>query len=232
MHEPIEIIDTDAVHRQWVQSFTWHLDLVPELMGRIVEETLPGIPVGGGSRFDKEQITGGGFRDNMTIADRFVVNDDGSIRHTGPAADAEDLWRWLVSYTAAVAVWLNHDVPVPFALDTPPAVGRRANPDPLTARGHALVTVGWLIDRADRIAPITELETHREEMFTLIRRLRGRYGAVGVVRRARPKVCQVCGERAVVVDWLDGLNGSPKPVRGGKCKTCGQEYRFTERTEE
>lgn len=228
---PIMVVDTEALHRKWVQGFTWHLDLVPELMGKIVEETLPGIPVGGGSRFDKDQITGGGFRDNMTIVDQFRIGDDGRLLSTGPAADAEDLWRWLVSYTAAVEVWLNAAVPVPYGLEYPPVVGRRANPDPLTARGHALVTVGWLIDRADRIATITALEEHREAMFALIRRLRGRYGAVGVVRRARPKVCQVCGERAVVVDWLDGLNGSPKPVQGGKCKNCGQEYRFTEGTD-
>lgn len=221
----ITIIDTDATHRQWVKEFTWHLDLVPVLMDVLIDATLPPIPVGGGSRFDKDQITGGGYRDNMTILDRFIVGDHGLIDNRPAAADATALWEWLTGYTAAVSSWLNHDVPVPYAPDLPPANTRRPNADPLTARGLALVTVGWLIDRADRIAPLVELESHRDAMFTLIRQLRGRYGVFNHPRRARPNICQVCGKRAVVLDWLEGANGSPKPVRGGKCLECGQTYR-------
>lgn len=231
--DPLTIIDTEKLHRQWVASFTWHLDLVPVLMNVLIDATLPTVPVGGGSRFDKDQITGGGYRDNMTILDQFLIGQEGRLEPTGAAADAIDLWEWLTGYTFAVAVWLNHDVPVPYAIpdgDIPPLNVRRPNADPLTAHGLALVTVGWLIDRADRIAPITELETHREEMFTLIRRLRGRYGVFNHPRRARPSLCEVCGERAVVVDWVDGANGSPKPVRGGKCRNCGQTYRHDEGT--
>ena len=52
----------DRERRMWVHSFEWHLSVVPALMDALVEATLPRIPVSrGGSRFDKDKITGGGF---------------------------------------------------------------------------------------------------------------------------------------------------------------------------
>lgn len=221
----LTILDPDAAHRHWVAEFTWHLDLVPVLMDVLVDATLPPIPVGLGSRFDKEQLTGGGYRDNMTILDRFIVGEHGLVDSRPAANDADELWQWLTGYTTGVSTWLNHDIPVPYAPDFPPHMDRRPNADPLTARGLALITVGWLIDRAARIEPLTELDAHREEMFALIRSLRGRYGVFNHPRRARPTLCTTCGERAVIVDWIDGENGSPKPVRGGKCTKCGEVYR-------
>lgn len=229
----LTLIDVEQPHRAWVAAFTWHLDLVPALLEVLVDATLPQIPVGNGSRFDKDQISGGGYRDNMQILDRFLIGDDGTLTQTGAAADATELWDWLTQYTAGVASWLNHDVPVPYALNPanlPPINARRPDADPLTARGLALITIGWLIDHADEIAEFHELDEHREAMFALIRRLRGRYGVFSHPRRARPTICQVCGERAVVIDWIDGANGSPRPVKGGKCRNCGQQYRQNEGT--
>ncbi len=224
------VIDADEPHRDWVKQFEWHLDLVPVLIDTLVDETLPSIPVGGGSRFDKDQITGGGYRDNMTIVDRFVIGDRGQLEPTGAAADAAELWEWLTSYTGAVASWLNQSVPVPYALDLPPTVGRRVNADPLTARGHALVTVGWLIDRADQIAEITELETHRDEMFRLIRHLRGRYGVFAHPRRSRPALCLVCGEATVRTWWASSADGKARSVEVKTCSRCGDEHREDEGT--
>lgn len=222
------LIVPDASHREWVRSFEWHLDIVPPLIDALVEATLPRIPVSrGGSRFDKDQITGGGHIDNMQILDHFDVIGDGRLVAGGAAADARDLWAWLTGYTTACSAWLNRDVCAPWAADLPP-VAPRVNADPLSARGEALVTVGWLIDRAARIAEFPELEHHREEMFALIRRLRGQYGVFNHPRRARPALCHVCGERRVFVDWVDAGTGSPKPVRAGKCKSCGQVYRQDE----
>ena len=55
-------IDPDAAHDQWVREHEWHLGLVPAILEALVESTLPQLPVSrGGSRFDKDQITGGGF---------------------------------------------------------------------------------------------------------------------------------------------------------------------------
>jgi hypothetical protein len=223
-------IDPDAAHRQWVAAFTWHLDVTPALMDALVEMTLPQIPVSrGGSRFDRLQITGGGYMDTMQILDRFDVTTDGVMVAKGAAADAQELWSWITGYTGACSAWLNQAVTAPWAADLPPvAAVSRLQGDPLTARAAALVTAGWLIDHADQIADITELEEHREEMFGLIRRLRGRYGVYNHPRRARPALCTVCGERKVVVDWVDAGNGSPKPVQAAKCKTCGAVFRESE----
>lgn len=213
-------IDPEAVHRRWVEQFTWHIDVVPPLMDALVEATLPRIPVSrGGSRFDKDQITGGGFLDNMQLLDQFDVTTDGVMVQKGAVADARELWSWVVQYTAAVDAWIDAGRPKPVLTPNP-------DPDPLSARSTALITAGWLIDHANQIAPIHELDAHREEMFRLIRHLRGRYGVFNHPRRARPAVCTTCGERAVVLDWLDGANGSPRPVQGGKCRTCGEVYRI------
>lgn len=212
-------IDPDAAHRRWVNEFTWHFDVTPALMDALVEMTLPQIPVSrGGSRFDRLQITGGGYDDNMQILDHFDVLTDGAMVAKGAAADAQELWSWIVQYTRAVDAWIA-------AGRSAPVLADRVDADPLTARSVALVTAGWLIDHADQIAEIGELEPHREEMFSLIRRLRGRYAVFNHPRRARPAVCRTCGERAVVIDWVTPSNGSPKPVQGGKCRTCGEIYR-------
>lgn len=212
-------IDPDAAHRRWVHEFTWHLDIVPALMDALVEATLPRIPVSrGGSRFDKDQITGGGYRDNMQLLDQFDVTAEGAMVQKGAVEDARELWSWVVQYTRAVDAWITPGRPAPVLADNPDA-------DPLSARSVALVTAGWLIDNADLIAEVQELDGHRDEMFRLIRHLRGRYGVYNHPRRARPVVCTTCGERSVVVDWVDAGNGSPRPVQGGKCRTCGQVYR-------
>lgn len=216
------VIDPEAAHRRWVAAFTWHLDVIPALMDALVEATLPKIPVSrGGSRFDRPQISGGGYEDSMAILDHFDVTTEGTMVAKGAAADAQELWAWIVGYTRAVDAWIESERPAPTLAD-------KVDADPLTARSVALVTAGWLIDHADRIADITELEEHREAMFALIRRLRGRYAVYNHPRRARPAVCSTCGERSVVIDWIDGADGSPKPVMGGKCRTCGEVYRQDE----
>lgn len=216
-------IDPDAAHRSWVHAFTWHLDIVPPLMDALVEATLPKIPVSrGGSRFDRLQITGGGYQDNMQLLDMFDVVGDGVMVQKGAIADARELWSWIVQYTRAVDAWIAPARPAPTLTDNP-------NPDPNQARGEALVTAGWLIDHAALIAEVRELEEHREAMFALIRRLRGQYAVFNHPRRARPATCTTCGERAVVIDWIDAGNGSPKPVMGGKCRRCGEQYRAEER---
>lgn len=212
-------IDPEAAHRRWVHEFTWHLDIIPALMDALVEATLPRIPVSrGGSRFDKDQINGGGYFDNMHLLDAFDVTTEGTVVQKGAVADARELWSWIVQYTRAVDAWIAPVRPAPTLTDNP-------DPEPLSARSVALVTAGWLIDHADQIADISELEEHREAMFALIRRRRGQYGVYNHPRRARPAVCTTCGERSVVIDLVDAGNGSPRPVQGGKCRTCGEVYR-------
>lgn len=222
-------IDPDATHRRWVHEFEWHLDVVPPLMDALVEATLPVIPVSrAGSRFDKDQITGGGYFDTLAVFDQFDVTSSGAMIRKGAAADVRELWDWVTAYVGAASAWLNQPVIPPYAADLPPVVpGRRPDADPFSARATALVTAGWLIDRADLIAEIGELEEHREAMFQLIRHLRGRYGVFSSPRRRRPELCALCGEYEVRTRWESGTIG-PRSVEVKKCRTCGDEQREPE----
>lgn len=216
MSIPINAIDPAAIYDRWLHQFEWHLDVLPPLMDAIVTETLPTTGVSrGGSRFDRLQITGNNVVDNMSDFLRGVdVDSQGRIVGGGAAADATELWGMVVEYVDAVTAWAHPDPP------HPASITRKPNPDPLTARRDAFTTIGWLIDHAPTVHTIVELEPFREDLFTLIRRQRARYGVMPHSRRPRAR-CTVCGSIAVTVSWVDSLNGSPKPVQAAKCRTCG-----------
>lgn len=204
---PLNAIDPHATSHRWQREFEDHLDMVPAVMEVLVWMTIPSIRA---SRFDQIRISGGGFIDNIT--------DPDTTAEGVAVADARHLWTWLVAYTRSAAEWINPTRPAPDLEDAP-------NPDPLTARGITLTTVGWLIDQAALIEQVPELEDHREAMFAEIRHLRGKYGVTPHPRRNRPRaLCTTCGEKQVVITWVDGANGSPKSVQAGRCKTCGATY--------
>lgn len=216
MSLPIVTLHPDAEHREWVRQFTWHLDVIPPLIDAIVTHTLPSLKA---SRTDKSIVTGGGHIDNMApfLAAFDQSSDAHGLTPSVAITDARELWTWVVEYTRAAEAWITPTRLAPVLDDKP-------NADPLTARAVALVTIGWLIDHADHIEPIHELDEHRDEMFALIRRLRGRYGVHRNPRRTRPTMCTVCGERTVHIDWVAPDNGSPKPIQVGRCRNCGQTY--------
>lgn len=197
---PVHALDPDRLAREWRRQFEYHLDIVPPLMEILVWMTIPSIPA---ARTDQVKISGGGFVDNVPVIDT----------GRGPAADATYLWEWLVAYTRAVTAWIAPDRPAPVLADKPDA-------DPLTARSLSLVTVGWLIDHADLVRLVDELEQSREEMFATIRQLRGRYGVFPRPRQPRAR-CGLCGLVAVVVDWVTAAGGTARPVQVAKCKACG-----------
>lgn len=213
-------IDPDAAHDQWVREHEWHLALVPGIMDAIVEATLPKLPVSrGGSRFDKDQITGGGFFDAIPT-DQFDYNQ-GGFAYRGAAADARDLWGEVVVYLeAAVSVVAKPTRQAPVVSSSPDA-------DPLTAKGIALVTVGWLIDHGDQIAEAPVLTREPTELFDLVRRLRGRYGVFSGPRRQKPALCEICAEWEVRSHWVNGTVG-PRSVEVKRCRTCGHETRGEE----
>lgn len=215
---PLEMVDLDAASREWRRQFEWHLDQVPPLMETM---SMLSTTLLRASRVDQVKISGGGFIDNVPVTDR------------GAGVDADELWTWVVAYTRAVVAWiapqLQPDDRPAIAHDqrTWTAVAPRPDADPLSARSTALVTIGWLIDHVELIEPIRELDAHRDTMFALIRRLRGRHRGSHTARRARPRICGICGQCAVLVDWIDAPNGSAKPIQVGRCKVCGQIYTET-----
>lgn len=221
MNDQMTIIDPDAAHDQWVREHEWHLELVPAIIDALVEATLPQLPVSrGGSRFDKEQITGGGFYDT-TPAVHFDYDHHAGVQRTGAAADAQELWLELVTYLDAAA-----QVVMSPMRDCPP-VGYRVNADPLTARGEALLTVGWLIDHGEQIAAAPVLAKEPDELFRVIRHLRGRYGIFNSPRRQKPEACEICGEYQVRSSWVSSRIG-PRSVEVKRCRNCGHEIRGEE----
>lgn len=216
-------IDQEAEHREWIRSFEWHLDQIPPLMETMGMLRMPSIRA---SRTDTVRVSGGGFIDNVPV-------EDGGV-----GRDAELLWGMLVEYVKAVTAFLNVGIAVPFQPDLPPLarMGRswtapRVDADPLSARRVALEAIAWLIDRAIEIKGFTELDEYRDRLFAAVRRAKGHYRGAGTLRRDRPRPCGVCGECAVIVDWISGDRGSPKPLQVGKCKVCGQVYRQDEGSE-
>ena len=106
---PVDAIDPTATARRWSEKFTYHLDLIPIVLEAIVETTLPALGVSrGGSRFDRPQVTGGGYQDTMS-AMLAVFDQSGRADGIQPSAavkDARELWSWLVEYTQAVDAWI------------------------------------------------------------------------------------------------------------------------------
>lgn len=200
LNVPVDAIDPERALREWVKRYTYHLDLLPPLMEVLIWMTIPSIRA---SATDQVKITGGGFVDNVKVVDPTA----------GPAADATYLWDMVVDYVHAVGEWITPARPAP-------ALSQKPDADPLLARGHALETAGWLIDHAALIAGVRELDEFEEVMFEEIRRLRARYGVFSTARRPKER-CSLCGELAVTLVWVDGKNGSPKPVRASRCGNCG-----------
>lgn len=212
---PLDAIDPEAHVLRWRRSFEHHLDLVPPVIDAVVSATIPHIRA---ATYDQDKITGGGVVDNMTPFLRGVeVGYSGTITDAGAAADAQHLWWWVVSFTRAVLSNVHTRRSVP-------ALPEKVNADPLTARNDALLIVGWLIDHADQIELLDGYHADIDTMFQEIRHLRGKYGVQDRPRRPRSR-CVTCGTVSVVVTWVDGPNGSPKPVKAARCTRCGQEYR-------
>lgn len=212
MSIPIDAIDPEAASLRARRQFEHHLDLLPPVMDAIVTTTLPAIR----AEQVEKRVSGGGHVDNMTM---FLHAFDQTSRGDGVGAggatrDAAELWWMVVDFTQAAAAWIGQP---------PPNLSARPDADPLTARGVALTTAGWLIDRWELIEPVHELDGARDSLFQTIRRMQGRYGVFANPRRPRAR-CAVCGLLAVTVTWIDGPNGSPKPIQAARCRNCGQTY--------
>lgn len=198
--------DPDADWRAWLRRYEWHLDQIPPL----VEAMRLAVYPLGAMVYDRVRVD---------------VSRDGSplpLRE-GAVDDADDLWAELVQYTANVVDLLGVPWRSPLRRSwrsRGDVAGMRADADPLSARREAMEIVGWLVDAAPTVVGFAELAESEESLFARIRGARARY-TVATVRRAAPRLCGVCGERAVRVSWVDGLDGSPKPIQVVACSLCG-----------
>lgn len=198
MSIPLDAIDPDAAYERWVERFLWHVDQLPaviEITGTIVVAArgIRAAPI-------QERLTGGGYVDNMPLVD-------------GPEArNGRAVWDATRAYIARASSHLGIEGPLlPSAL-----------PDDVeVAREWAYAANGWLAAVVPHILAWPDLDELEAALFRLIRRARARLHT-GTVRRARPELCRICGQEAVLVDWVDGSDGVAVLTKA--CAKCGQIY--------
>lgn len=208
-------LDPETARVRWTHQLEAHLGLIPGLLSTAlsldIAAATPHIPVSrGGSQFDRPQITGGGYYNSAPV----MIGSNPRA-----AGDATYLWSLLADYATAVSEWLGADTTIP----------SKCPSTPRGAYDAANVIVGTLLHAAGEVWEHRVLDSFEQDMFAEIRRQQRWLlpSHRGMPQHARD--CTTCGEpRSVWVTWVDGPNGSPKPVQVGKCKTCGQEYRQNE----
>ncbi|MDD7930091.1 hypothetical protein [Microbacterium thalli] len=196
---PADAIDPEAGYRLWVDSFLWHVDQLPY----VVETTVTLVVASRGLQAQqlRERVSGGGFYDNIPIAD-------------GPEGrNAAAVWQALRAYLVAAASRIGIEAP-----ELPPAVPGESD----LARDWAYAANEWLADQVHHIVEHPELGEAEEALFRLIRRARRQQGEHRTVRRAAPEACDTCGAEEVRIDWVDGPDG--QRVLEKACATCGERF--------
>lgn len=195
---PLDAIDPDALYRQWVDKFLWHVDQLPNVVEatgtlRMARTSVRAAPL-------RERVSGGGYVDNVPVVD-------------GPESrNARAVWAALRSYLVVAASRTGIEAPV---------LPANVPDDVELARQWAYAANRWLADIVHEIQDWPDLSALEEQLFSLIRRARGR-GEAPTVRRVRAELCSLCGEAGVHVDWVDGADGLPQLMRA--CGVCGQTY--------
>lgn len=196
---PADAIDPEAGYRLWVDSFLWHVDQLPY----VVETTVTLVVASRGLRAQQltERVTGGGFYDNIPIAD-------------GPEGrNAAAVWQALRAYLVAAASRIGVEAP-----ELPATVPGES----YLARDWAYAANLWLADQVHHIVEHPDLGEAEEALFRLIRRARRQQGEHRTVRRAAPEECDTCGADQVRIDWVDGPDGQRQLLKA--CGNCGETY--------
>lgn len=198
------LTDTDIFQanlRRWIERYEQHLDQLPILVEHLRDRA---NPTKAGSL--NERVSGGGGEASTPL-------------RLDPVDDCDDLWAALVEYLGEAAEKLQD--PAPATARSWTAGGSvRGIPAWMSADDAyraAYELIAWLIDRAPRIHAL-ELTDSEEHLFALIRKLMSRYVVPPIERPSRRRMCSVCGEYAVVVDWVIGDVGE------AKCRVCGATY--------
>jgi hypothetical protein len=195
---PLDAIDPEAGFRQWVEQYLWHVDQLPNVVQ--ATGTVAMAPRRLRAAQIQERVSGGGYIDNMPVVD-------------GPETrNAAAVWNALRAYLTVAASRIGVEGPM-----LPPSL-----PDDVeVARQWAYAANEWLAGAVYSILDWPDLAVLEGELFRLIRRARTRLDT-GTVRRALPTLCTTCGERGVLVDWMNGPDGQPMLMKA--CKICGQTY--------
>ncbi|MEV8023681.1 hypothetical protein [Microbacterium sp. NPDC080220] len=195
---PVDAIDPEAGYREWVARYLWHVDQLPHVIDYSDSGVLAPVRLKA-SRTDQIRVSGGGYIDNVPVAD-------------GPGArDNRAIWDALRAYLVAAASHLGVEAPI-----LPATVPGDAE----LARQWAYAANEWLAAIVEHLLDWPDLTALEERLFGLIRRARRRQGGAAVVTTAPLELCETCGAREVQIDWLDGPGGAP--VLSRACRVCGE----------
>lgn len=189
--------------RRWVERFEQHLDQLPVLLETMRDHAHP-LKAAGLS----ERVSGGGGEAPLPF-------------RADPVDDCDDLWAALVEYIGEVAERLQETSPAAVGASWASSngvrgIGAGASGDQAYKAGYALIA--WLIDRAPRVRDL-HLDDTEQHLFGLIRKLSRRYvEAPPIERPEHRRLCTVCGEKAVLTDWVLGDAGE------ASCRVCGATY--------
>ncbi|GGH34069.1 hypothetical protein [Microbacterium album] len=201
----------DPAWTAWTKRYEWHLDHVPGLL-ELMRDSTPRIS-SDSARYGKERTSS-----SREAPVPFSID---------AVDDADDLWGALAAYTLEVAELLGEHPPHVLRASwwrAGQVQGIRAAADARKARSDAFEVVAWLVDRETLIAAETGLQDSEEHLFALVRKSRARWQAAPRARSARPRPCHVCGEVAVLIDWMDVPGGIGPALPVGRCSRCGQQY--------
>lgn len=190
--------------RMWQERYEQHLDQVPQLL----EVLRDGVNPLKAARIDTERVSGGGGAAPLPF-------------RADPMDDCDDVWAALVEYVGEVAERLQETAPGATgaswaASGNVRGIGAGVSGDQAYKAGFVLIA--WLIDRAEKVRDLHLVDTE-QHLFGLIRKLVKRYvDAPPIERPAHRRFCSVCGEKAVLVDWVLGDSGE------AVCRVCGAVY--------
>jgi len=197
--------------RQWRERYEQHLDRVPILLETMRDHAHP-LKAGGLS----ERVSGGGGEAPLPF-------------RADPVDDCDDLWAALVEYVGEVAERLQDAAPGATGASWASSNGIRgigAGVSGDEAYKAGFVLIAWLIDRAENIRDL-QLRDSEDHLFGLIRKLVKRYvDAPPIERPAHRRFCSVCGEKAVLTDWVLGDAGE------ASCRVCGATYETKEQSDD
>lgn len=175
------VLSPEEQWRRWVKRYTRHLDQLPGLFEAMRSDVLPI----GAVRYDRDRVDMS--RDGVPVPFRVEVVDA-----------IDDLWAALVQYSENVAQLLEADLPrVSVWRVGSEVAGVSSSAD---VRSDAYALIAWLIERADVILPLQELDDPQEYLFALIRSNARRFMSPVPERGRR---CKVCGAAQVRVSWSD-----------------------------
>lgn len=193
----------------WTRRYRFHLDSVPELIA-IARARL--VPLAA-TRYDGEKVSGGG--------------KDGHVPFAVDAMDDADLlWSLLLIYAREVAYLIGGSAPGVVrdtAWETAGDVaGIRARRTASIAAAEARIITNWLVYRSDEVARHAQLADSEEQLFTLVRSLRLRYG-VEERPRSNARRCATCGARKVVAVYATVAGMEAELVQCTECGASGKE---------